>query len=167
MLKLLFVRFLIFFIYLLAICVANLTNLFDYGYVLYSIVSVLILDIMYVFVYEKSQNSMKVVLSSLLLYGLYDISFSFILGTHMLAWCLSNIFILKARFASGNNIKFYHFWIFSLIFFLIVCLVNYFVNHIFYWQILTSQSILSLASSFLIVYFFNKSDDMKDYYGVE
>ena len=160
-------RFLIFFIYLLTICVANLTNLFDYGYILYSIVSVLILDATYILVYEKSQNSMKVVLLTLLLYGLYDISFSFILGTHILAWCLSNIFIIKARFASGNNIKFYHFWIFSLIFFLIVSFVNFLINHIFYWQILTYQSILSFASSFLIVYFFNKTDDMKDYYGVE
>ena len=126
--------------------------------------SVTMLFATYTFTYEAKNDLAKSSILALFLYALYDISFSFFIGTNILSWCLANIFIKRVRETYANNVKFGHFFIFSAIFFTVSNLVIYMTYGVFYWQTILYQMVLSTVSILLITYFFGKLKKAEEYY---
>jgi hypothetical protein len=137
---------------------ANFTDLFNYGYFLYSVASVIVFFIVYILNYHSfKKQSIMMFLASILIYLIYDISFFFVIGNNVIAWCIADMFIFRIKNNYLYAIKKYHVIMFSLLFFTISNMINFVMKNIFIWQIFAYQILLS-SLIVLMIFFFKKNN---------
>ena len=143
---------------------ANFTTLLNYGVFPYALASVIFLFAVYINCYEINKRSIKTVIFASFLYLLYDISFSFFIGTNIVAFNCIDVLISRIQKYIRNNMTVFHFIFISTCFFLISNIINYISNDIFTMQLLLVQIILSIPCSYIVKSIFHtKKTSIMDY----
>ncbi len=129
------------------------TNFFNYSYILYSMASVVMFFMMYIVNYCGKKQNIITFIASLFLYALYDVSFSFVLGNNVIAWCVADIIIFNFKNDYCFYIKTRHYMIMSLVFFVTLNLICFVVRNVFIFEIFIYQILFSFLGTLILTFF--------------